>query len=180
MTIGNKATSNIQRVLVGDYGTMITITLDNVEKDKVATIEWIRAYNASEPVPTGYIDITDFSVVDGILNITLPPIPRGTYNLEIKDEDGRFYPAEGKLRLEMLPSTYDAKEYVFTVYYEQVLDDVEQMVAQYIIDNPDGFKGEKGEKGDTVTVPPKIYTRAEYDALPTKSADTLYIVKEVE
>lgn len=37
----------------------------------------------------------------------------------------------------------------------------------------------KGEKGDTVSVPPKIYTRDEYNQLETKDSNTLYFISEV-
>ena len=42
-----------------------------------------------------------------------------------------------------------------------------------------GIQGEQGEKGDTVVVPPKIYTREEYDQLETKDSNTLYFISEV-
>lgn len=173
----NTATSNAQRVKVGDYGSLITINLSNVEKDTLESVDWVRAYPINDPVVSKYVDIPDYRVADGILFITLPEITRGTYNIEIKDTDGRIYPAEGALRLEMLPSTKDAAETYYITYQELILDEVAGMVEGYVLDNPDGFKG---EKGDTTAAPPKVFTRAEYDALPTKSADTLYIVKEVE
>ena len=171
------ATSNADRVKVGDYGSQITINLTNVEKDALEAVEWVRAYPINDPVVSKYVDIPDHTVENGVLFITLPEITRGTYNIEIKDTDGRIYPAEGNLRLEMLPSTKDASEVYYVTYKELILDEVEGMVEGYILENPDGFKG---EKGDTVAAPPKVFTRAEYDALPSKSADTLYIIKEVE
>ena len=42
-----------------------------------------------------------------------------------------------------------------------------------------GKQGEQGEKGSTVVVPPKIYTREEYDQLDTKDSHTLYFISEV-
>lgn len=41
------------------------------------------------------------------------------------------------------------------------------------------LKGEQGDKGDTVLVPPKIYTRDEYNQLATKDNNTLYFISEV-
>ena len=46
-------------------------------------------------------------------------------------------------------------------------------------EGPQGPKGEKGDKGSTVVVPPKIYTREEYDQLETKDSNTLYFISEV-
>lgn len=42
-----------------------------------------------------------------------------------------------------------------------------------------GERGPKGEKGGTVLVPPKIYTRDEYNQLETKDNNTLYFISEV-
>lgn len=41
------------------------------------------------------------------------------------------------------------------------------------------LKGEQGPKGDTLLAPPKIYTRDEYNQLATKDSDTLYFISEV-
>ena len=42
-----------------------------------------------------------------------------------------------------------------------------------------GPQGDKGDKGDTTLVPPKIYTRDEYNQLATKDSNTLYFISEV-
>ena len=47
------------------------------------------------------------------------------------------------------------------------------------LENIKGEQGPKGDKGDTTTVPPKIYTREEYDQLVTKDSNTLYFISEV-
>src|SRR5699024_7638517 len=41
------------------------------------------------------------------------------------------------------------------------------------------LKGEQGPKGDTLLAPPKIYTRDEYNKLETKDNNTLYFISEV-
>ncbi|MDW3988803.1 BppU family phage baseplate upper protein [Staphylococcus saprophyticus] len=41
------------------------------------------------------------------------------------------------------------------------------------------LKGDKGDKGDTTLEPPKIYTRDEYNQLATKDNNTLYFISEV-
>ncbi|WP_454909933.1 BppU family phage baseplate upper protein [Staphylococcus saprophyticus] len=41
------------------------------------------------------------------------------------------------------------------------------------------LKGEQGPKGDTLLAPPKIYTRDEYNQLATKDSNTLYFISEV-
>lgn len=178
MAIGvNTAKSDAQRVKVGDTGSTISITLQNTEGDPVTAIQWIRAYSSATVNPTQYVDIPSYDVVDGVIYLQLPEIERGEYNIELKDVDGRIYPAEGSIKLSMVSSTLDAGEVYYVTYRELILDDVTPIITGYLTDNPDGFKG---EKGDTVSAPPKVFTRAEYDALPTKSIDTLYIVKEVE
>lgn len=173
----NSAKSDAQRVKVGDTGSKISITLTNTEGVPVTDIQWIRAYNTSTANPTQYVDIPHYDVVEGTVYLQLPEIERGEYSIELKDADGRIYPAEGSIKLTMVSSTKDAGEVYYVTYRELILEDVTPIIKDYLSENPDGFKG---EKGDTTLVPPKIYTRAEYDALPSKSADTLYIVKEVE
>ena len=42
-----------------------------------------------------------------------------------------------------------------------------------------GPQGPKGDKGDTTYLPPKIYTRDEYNQLATKDNNTLYFISEV-
>ena len=42
-----------------------------------------------------------------------------------------------------------------------------------------GIQGDKGDKGDTTYLPPKIYTRDEYNQLATKDNNTLYFISEV-
>lgn len=77
---------------------------------------------------------------------------------------------------------------------------VEDIVKQIIDEEPQLFKGEKGDKltfddltqedkeelrgkkgpkGDTLLVPPRIYTRDEYNQLETKDSNTLYFISEV-
>lgn len=41
------------------------------------------------------------------------------------------------------------------------------------------LKGEQGPKGDTLLASPKIYTRDEYNQLATKDSNTLYFISEV-
>ena len=88
---------------------------------------------------------------------------------------------------------------------DEYKDKINQDVVEYISSNPDKYKGPKGPKGDkgeegiikfenlteeqklelkgkqgdAVIVPPKIYTRDEYDQLPTKDNNTLYFISEV-
>lgn len=173
----NTAKSDAQRVKVGDTGSTISITLQNTEGDAVTAIQWIRAYSSVTMSPSQYVDIPSYDVVDGVVYLQLPEIERGEYVIELKDEDGRIYPAEGSIKLSMISSTKDAGEVYYVSYRDMILDDVTPIITGYLSENPDGFKG---EKGDTTAAPPKVFTRAEYDALPTKEADTLYIVKEVE
>src|SRR5699024_9538760 len=40
------------------------------------------------------------------------------------------------------------------------------------------IRGKKGDTGDVVYVPPKIYTRDEYNQLETKDNNTLYFISE--
>lgn len=180
----NTATSNAQRVKVGDYGSLITIELNNIEGGQIHDIEWVRAINVQDTVKENYIDIPDFSITDGKVSINLPPIERGEYNLEIKDDEGRIYPAEGTLKLIMLASSKDAIEVYYTTYRELIVEDVTPVIESYLSENPDDFKGEQGDTGEQGdkgdSVPPKIYSREEFDSLTEYDDNTLYIIGSVD
>ena len=141
----NTGSSSAQRVKVGDYGSQIVIQLTNSEGKQVQNLEWIRAYHANQPNITKYIDITDYDVIDGAIYITLPDIARGQYNIELKDDVGRIYPAEGSIRLEMVQSTKEAVETYYVSYRELILEDVTPIIEDYLMSNKDEFKGEQGD-----------------------------------
>lgn len=141
----NTAQSNAQRVKVGDTGSTISISLQNTEGDAVTNIQWIRAYSSATMSPTKYVDIPSYDVVDGVVYLQLPEIERGEYVIELKDDDGRIYPAEGSIKLTMISSTKDAAEVYYVSYKDLILNEVEGMVEEYILENPDGFKGPEGD-----------------------------------
>lgn len=64
-------------------------------------------------------------------------------------------------------------------------EDVALDLQSYVDKNIEKFKGTKGDegpkgdKGDTTYLPPKIYTRDEYNQLATKDNNTLYFISEV-
>ena len=141
----NTGSSSAQRVKVGDYGSQIVIELTNSENQAVQDLEWVRAYPVNRPNITQFIDITDFDVVEGNVYITLPDIPRGQYNIELKDDVGRIYPAEGTIRLDMVQSTKEAVEVYYVSYKDLILDDVTPIIEDYLISNKDEFKGPAGD-----------------------------------
>lgn len=57
--------------------------------------------------------------------------------------------------------------------------EITDILKNYVDENSSKFIGPKGDKGDTVSVPPKIYTRDEYNQLETKDSNTLYFISEV-
>lgn len=141
----NTAKSNAQRVRVGDYGSQIVIELTNSEGKQVQNLEWVRVYPSNQPNITQFIDIPDFDVVEGNVYITLPDIPMGQYNIELKDDVGRIYPAEGSIRLNMVQSTKEAVEVYYVNYKDLILDDVTPIIEDYLVSNSDVFRGEKGD-----------------------------------
>ncbi|MEY8560126.1 hypothetical protein AALF85_05455 [Jeotgalicoccus halotolerans] len=127
-------------------------------------------------------------VEDGVVTFNLNSVLAiGEHQVRIKVEDYYFPSSSSTFSLVILPA-HDINTEIIPTEIETINIVVEKMTADvveqvsvnaidYIVNNKADFKG---EKGDTVAAPPKVFTRAEYDALPTKSADTLYIVKEVE
>lgn len=113
------------------------------------------------------------------------------------------------LRLKSETQSLHASEFSFTILSsgldEQVakeinIDLIGDKIEAILLANASQFKGEKGdkgdtgergiqgergpqgvqgEKGDTTVVPPKIYTRDEYNQLANKDPNTLYFISEV-
>lgn len=125
------------------------------------------------------------------------------FTFDIKDSG--IEGAVGKeIKVELLE---DIVRNVMTDNAMGLLDDdykekINQDVVDYVASNPEKYKGPKGDKGDegiikfdnlteeqklelkgkqgdTVYLPPKIYTRDEYNQLTTKDNNTLYFISEV-
>ena len=141
----NTAFSNAQRVRVGDYGSTLEIELKNSEEAEVQEVEWVRIYPVDRPEITQFIEAEDFTVENNTVYINLPEIPRGQYNIEIKDDVGRLYPAEGNIRLQMVQSTNEAVEVYYVNYRDLILEDATPIIEDYLISNSDVFRGEKGD-----------------------------------
>lgn len=62
---------------------------------------------------------------------------------------------------------------------EQGIQGVRGLQGEQGIQGETGKQGEQGVKGDTTAVPPKLYTRNEYDQLEVKDSHTLYFISEV-
>lgn len=174
MTGVNKATSNASRIKVGDNGSEITLNLTNVEGAKIATVEYVRLTQDY----ASYVDVPDHYVTESGLHVSFPDMPKGEYKLEVKDGFGRIYPADKPVVVEIIESTEGGKQTVFVDYREEIIGELPAIVSDHMTANAELYKGAQGDPGDTVSSPPKTYTRAEYDALSTYDDNTLYIVKE--
>ena len=141
----NTAFSNAQRVRVGDYGSTLEIELRNSEEAEVQEVEWVRIYSVDRPEITQFIEAEEFTVKNNTVYINLPEIPRGQYNIEIKDDVGRLYPAEGNIRLQMVQSTNEAVEVYYVNYRDLILEDATPIIEDYLVSNSDVFRGEKGD-----------------------------------
>lgn len=172
MSVGNKAESSVQRVLTGDHGTEIKINLNNVEQERIFDIEWVRAYDSSEPNPSGFIDIPDFRVYAGVLYIKLPSIPAGQYNLEIKDDVGRFYPAKEPLKLTVIKSTVGEQQDVFVSYKGQIIREIPSIVQDYVDSNKEMLRGPRGHQGDSFTF--DDFTQSQLDELKAHIDDSAF------
>lgn len=150
----------------------------------------------------------EFEVKLGTVTLIINSVlPTGVYSLEI-DYNGKKYPSDNSFSLMINPSATVAPEEIKTVdtiemvqeniltavspKIQQLVDNkLSSEVASYVNANKDmlkgdkgdkgdkGIQGDKGEKGDTTYLPPKIYTRDEFEALTTKDDNTLYFISEV-
>src|SRR5699024_4606582 len=181
MTGVSKLSSNATRIKVGDNGSTIKIILSNIEEKPVSTLQYIRLTGDF----SSYIEVTDYTLAEETSNqtttpvmIRLPDLPKGVYEVEIMDSVGRIYPAEGRLQFDVVRSLEGGKQATFIDYKDEIIGELPAIVSDHMTANAELYKGAKGDKGDTVSNPPKTYTRAEYDALSTYDDNTLYIVKE--
>lgn len=167
----NKMLSNADRIKSGDNGSIITLTLSNLEEATVNAIEHVRLTIDY----LQYVDVPQFELVGDKLEIKLPDVPKGKYIVEVKDDVGRIYSSDASIFINVIESTEGAKKDVFITYKEEIIGELSVIVGAHMTANAELYKG---DPGDTVSNPPKTYTRAEYDALSTYDDNTLYIVKE--
>ena len=150
----------------------------------------------------------DFEVKLGTVTLVINSVlPVGSYNLEI-DYNGKKYPSDNSFNIVINHSATVAPEEIksldtIEMVQENVLVSVTPKVqsfvdaklstevAKYVNANKvmlkgdkgdkgdKGIQGDKGEKGDTTYLPPKIYTRDEFESLTTKDSNTLYFISGV-
>lgn len=174
----NKAQANTHVLKSGDSGSTITINLSNLEKKAINNIDYIRLYHNDETQRDGYISVTDFDINFGQLQMRLPLIAAGEYQIEIKDTEGRIYPSESPLKLTLLKSTSVATEVYYVSYKDHIISELPDMIAEHMTQNIEKYRGVQGIQGESA--PPQVYTRDEYESLSTKDPHTLYFIQGSE
>ena len=94
-----------------------------------------------------YYPVTDISFSNGAMSFKLPNLYKGLYKIEIKDKKGSIYPANDDVSVLLNRSFESGKETEFISMKDSILEDVPEIVTDYITENEDKFKGDKGDPG---------------------------------
>ena len=133
-------------IKANDVNTVINIKINDVNNNPVNLeneIEYFYLVRNNK-----YYPVTDISFNNGGLSFKLPNIYKGLYKIEIKDKKGSIYPANDDVSILLNHSFESGKEAEFINMKDSILKDVPEIVNDYINNDPDRFKGEKGDKGD--------------------------------
>ena len=136
--------SNI--IKANDINSVINIKLTDVNNNPVNLeneIEYFYLVRNNK-----YYPVTDISFNNDTISFKLPNLYKGLYKIEIKDKKGSIYPANDDISILLNQSFESGKEAEFINMKDSILKDVPEIVTDYINDNPERFKGEKGDKGD--------------------------------
>ena len=136
--------SNI--IKANDINSVINIKITDVNNNPVNLeneIEYFYLVRNNK-----YYPVTDITFNNGTISFKLPNLYKGLYKIEIKDKKGSIYPANDDVSVLLNQSFESGKEAEFINMKDSVLKDVPEIVTNYIDDDPERFKGEKGDKGD--------------------------------
>ena len=135
--------SNI--IKANDINSVINIKLTDVNNNPVNLeneIEYFYLVRNNK-----YYPVTDISFNNDTISFQLPNLYKGLYKIEIKDKKGSIYPANDDVSILLNHSFESGKEAEFINMKDSILKDVPDIVTNYINDDPERFKGEKGDQG---------------------------------
>ena len=107
-----------------------------------------------------FVNVTDYTVEDGVVKFKMPKIEEGKYYPQIMDSSGKVYSSTDNEYIDVVYNRESRVNELFPIIKDQVIDEVTPAVKQYLLDNKEQFtgpngkqgvrgdKGEKGEKGD--------------------------------
>ena len=142
----NKIELDSNIIKANDINSVINIKLTDVNNNPVNLeneIEYFYLVRNNK-----YYPVTDITFNDNVISFKLPNLYKGLYKIEIKDKKGSIYPANDDVSVLLNRSFESGKETEFISMKDSILKDVPEIVTDYINDDPERFKGDKGEKGD--------------------------------
>ena len=132
-------------IKANDINSVINIKLTDVNNNPVNLeneIEYFYLVRNNK-----YYPVTDISFNNGEIIFKLPNLYKGLYKIEIKDKKGSIYPANDDVSVLLNQSFESGKEVEFINMKDSILKDVPEIVTDYINDDPERFKGDKGDPG---------------------------------
>ena len=136
--------SNI--IKANDINSVINIKITDVNNNPVNLeneIEYFYLVRNNK-----YYPVTDISFNNEVISFKLPNLYKGLYKIEIKDKKGSIYPANDDISILLNQSFENGKETEFINMKDSVLKDVPEILNDYITENKEIFKGDKGDKGE--------------------------------
>ena len=129
-------------IKVNDLSSQIKLTIKGDNDENVSLenkIDYFILYKDDKSFfPVDDIEFTN----DGLL-FRIPPLRRGLYKIEIKDTDGHIYPAGDDVYILLKKSLDDMKESSYITHK----DDIIINTIEFIENNVNAFKGDKGDTG---------------------------------
>ena len=152
----NKIDLDSNTIKANDVNSVINIEITDVNNNPVNLeneIEYFYLVRNNK-----YYPVTDITFNDNVISFKLPNLYKGLYKIEIKDKQGSIYPANDDVSILLNKSFESGKEAEFINMKDSILEDVPEIVTDYINSDPERFKGDKGDKGDRGYPGEKGYT----------------------
>ena len=142
----NRIEINGNEIKVNDINTPIKITVLDVDGNRINlsnNIDYFRLTKDDEH----YVEVTDITFNNDDIIFKLPPMKKGLYKLEIKDNNGSIYPAGEDVKILLRQSFEGLKETTYKSMSDHILEEIEPIILYHIEHNPEKFRGQDGQDG---------------------------------
>ena len=144
----NRIEINGNEIKVNDINTPIKITVLDVDGNHINLRNNINYFRLTKD-DEHYVEVTDITFNNDDIIFKLPPMKKGLYSLEIKDNNGSIYPAGDDIKLLLRQSFEGLKETTYKSMSDHILEEIEPIILYHIEHNPEKFRGQDGVDGYT-------------------------------
>ena len=142
----NRIEINGNEIKVNDINTPIKINVLDVDGNRINLRNNINYFRLTKD-DEHYVEVTDITFNDNDIIFKLPPMKKGLYKLEIKDNNGSIYPAGEDLKILLRESFEGLKETTYKSMSDHILEEIEPIILYHIEHNPEKFRGQDGQDG---------------------------------